>query len=128
MQRELGLLANSTPPVRRADPNLVRQCKNEQDAYKLCLSLSPVYRTQGDIADILGISRTQFNKALNADSRGRRQSLMITAIVDLQRLCCNTAVRQWEDMYAEGLLDCQRKPEDREAELLAELAELRASA
>ena len=128
MQREIRLLAEITNELKKIDEDLVKRCDTEQAAFRLCINQSRAHRPQQDLADDLGVSRSSLNTILNSDMGERPRYLSRANQVVLQQLCQNTAIDQWAELYGRGRLFCQRKVEDRKAELLKELAELEATA
>jgi len=121
LQGELALLANVTQELRELDARIVAQCDTEQRAFHLCVDQSTVYRSQESLAGLIGMRKSDFNCALNADLNDRPRFLSRTRQIALQRVCGNRAIDQWADLYEKGLLNCQRSKESRKAELLKEL-------
>lgn len=120
----MGLIGEISNEIISLDWSLVRLCKTEQEAMRLCIDKSRVRRKQEDIAELLGMNRSSLNTILNADHNTRARYMSRLKQIELQKLCGNRAIDQWAEMYAKGLLNHQTSTEQRKAELLAELREL----
>ena len=121
LQKELALLGEVTRELRELDARLVACCDTEQRAFHLCIDKSTVYRSQGNIADLIGMCKSDLNCALNADINHRPKYLSRTRQIKLQQICGNRAIDQWASLYEKGLLNCQKSKESRKEELLREL-------
>ena len=119
MQRELRLLADVTENLRAVDSKLVSLCDTEQRAFHLCVDMARPRRSQAEIAEALGMSKSDLNCCLNADINNRPKYLSRTRQMALQHVCGNTAIDQWADLHERGMLACQRD----QAEEIAELKE-----
>lgn len=108
MQSELRLMGKISCEIISVDMNLVRRCKTEQDAFRLCVQFDPVRRSHRDLAELMNMSPGGFNSVLNGDSGKRVRYMSRVQQIRLQQLCCNRAIDQWAELYAQGLLDCQR--------------------
>ncbi len=116
-QREMQLLADIKEDMRRLPDGDVACCDTEQRAFHLCIKESRIYRSQADIAESIGMCKSDFNCALNADINDRPKYLSRTRQVNLQLLCGNRAIDQWADLYERRMLNCQRTAEQQLAEL-----------
>ena len=127
-QFELTLLGQTNAPIREIPSETVACWTTEQEAYRHCCLAHPAKLSQEKIAERIGLKRGNFNTVLNSDAPGRvTRSLLLAQLKDLQKECRCYCIDQWADMYDKGLLNHQRTTTDREAILLAELAEIRAS-
>lgn len=124
MQRELNLMGEISSEIKDVDLTLVRLCKTEQAAMRLCINKSRVFRTQRDLAALLDMSVGTLNTILNSDHGDRKRHMSRVGQINLQKLCGNRAIDQWAEMYGRGLLNHQETVEQRKAELRAELARL----
>lgn len=125
MQQELKLLASASPRMADIQSDAIAACDSEQEAMRLCVRLAVPFRKQRDIAELLGLKPGIFNRMLNADHHDQPRYMSRVLQIKLQQVCGNRAVDQWADLYAKGMLNCQRTVADREAELVAELNKLR---
>ncbi len=132
MQREMTFLSDEKREPRQVDSYKVAMCTTEQDAYRLCLSESRVYRTHATIAELMGFIKSdgegdsgRIGRMLNADRSSQPLRMDRVMQLRLQDICENKAIDQWADMYSLGILNCQRTAADREEELLAELSRVR---
>lgn len=125
MQQELGLISAVTSQLADIQANAVSACETEQEALRLCVARANPYRSQSDIAELIGINHSVLNRMLNADHHHQPRYMSRVLQIKLQQVCGNRAVDQWADLYAKGMLNCQRTVADREAELVAELNKLR---
>lgn len=121
MQKKLQLLQEVKTDMQHVDERLVRQCRTEQEAMRLCIRVSRVFRSQESIAESLGMKKGSLNTILNSDQSDRRRHMSRVDQVELQRLCGNRAVDQWARLYEQGLLNHQLTKAQRKAELLEEL-------
>lgn len=124
IQRELALLADVTERLRAVDDKLVALCDTEQRAFHLCVDLARPRKSQAELAEALGMSEADFNCCLNADINNRPKYLSRTRQIALQRVCGNTAIDQWADLYSRGMLVCQRDRAQEIAELRERLEKL----
>lgn len=69
----------------------LRAVKDFKDAIRLCIKLAPVRRTQNDLAALIGVNATQFSKVLNGSFH-----LPGDAITELEKVCQNTAITQYQ--------------------------------
>ena len=125
-QGELGLLGGADYQLVDLPIDFVSRCDTEQAAFRECILRSRVRFNQEDLAAELGMTKGSFNTILNSDCGKRVRTLSRTNQIKLQQICGNRAIDQWADLYAKGMLNCQRTVQDREAALLEELAKLRA--
>lgn len=125
MQQELGLISVLPSQLADIQANAVAACETEQEALRLCVARANPYRSQSDIAELIGVDKSVLNRMLNADHHDQPRHMSRVLQIKLQQICGNRAVDQWADLYAKGMLNCQRTVADREAELLAELDRLR---
>lgn len=123
-QQQLKIMGAISTQVVDLPSDWVASCDTEQAAFRLCIANHPAKLHQGDIAELLGESRANLNTILNSDYNKRKRTLSRVKQIELQKICQNRAIDQWADLYAKGMLNCQRTVTDRKAELLAELAEL----
>ena len=118
----MGAIDSKMVPV---DSRLVAMCDTEQAAFRLCVNQARVRRTQESIAELMGMTKGALNTVLNSDQSERKRHMSRVQQISLQRICGNTAIDQWADLYEKGLLDCQRDVDDELARLEAEVARLR---
>jgi len=104
--------------------DVVALCPTEQAAYRLCINQALVPVDQEGLAEHWNISKGALNKMLNCDKGSRKRYMPRFMQAELQQICGNRAIDQWADLYAKGMLNCQRTVVDRKAELLAELKRL----
>lgn len=115
MQQELApLLGVIEGAPSEIDWALVRMCDTEQEAIRLCQAKARnlAYRKDGPLAKDLGMSRASFNTIRNCDQHERQRYMPSTKKIDMQKLCGNWAIRQWEELYARGDLNCQRSDKE----------------
>lgn len=115
MQQEMALIGAVKGGKTLVDWDLVKLCDTEYAAFRLCRRQSPVHFNDGDLAELLGMSRAKLNTILNSDMNERHIKLSRAEQVKLQQICKNTAVDQWAEMLDKGLLNCQRS--DREIQI-----------
>lgn len=125
LQQELGYLSYLTNKLVELDEMLVKQCDSPQRAYRLVMENARVQMSQEDWAGSIGMNTSQFKQCISLNPNIRK-NMPPEAEEKLQRLAGNLAMRQWRDLYREGQLNCQRRPQDRIAQLEAELARERA--
>jgi hypothetical protein len=128
MQKQLALLAEMRTKLRVIEDHIIALCATEQAAFRMCINKAEPAMTQGTIASKLKIAKGDFNTILNSDQNKRVRNLSRTNQIHLQQICQNSAIDQWADLYTKGMLNCQRDPIDRKAELLTELALLESGA
>lgn len=128
MQSELRLIGEIDGEIRELPWQHVAMCDTEQAAARLCVNQARVYRSQENLADLMEMSVGAFNTILNSDRTNRVRYFGRKREKILQRLCGNSAIDQWAELFEKGMLNCQKSKADREAELLRALAEIRASA
>jgi len=124
MQKSLPLMGCISSEVREMPYEEIAHLPTEQAAFRYCIRYAIVHRTQANIADLLGVSTGDLNCMLNADQNNRPRYMSRTRQIELQRICGNAAIDQWADLYAKGLLVCQKSVERRLAELDAERSQL----
>lgn len=124
MQRELTFFSEIPKQLAEIQANAVSACENEQEAMRLCVARANPYRSQSDIAELIGVDKSVLNRMLNADHHHQPRHMGRELQIKLQQVCGNRAVDQWAELYARGALNCQRTVDDRKAELLAELERL----
>lgn len=124
-QTSLPLMGAIDSKVIPVDSRLVAMCDTEQAAFRLCINQARVRRTQESIADLMGMTKGALNTVLNSDYSTRARHMSRVQQINLQRICGNTAIDQWADLYSQGLLDCQRDVDDALARAEAEVARLR---
>lgn len=123
MQREMGFM-NVVDTGRVNLPwEHIACCDTAQAAARMCIRRAKVYRTRENLADALGVNKSHFNTMLSSDSGKRVRNMPLGLIEDLQDLCGNNAINQWQELYRTRSLNCQKSKDDRKAELLRELAE-----
>ena len=127
LQQELAMLGEVTQQLRAVDDRLVAMCDTEQRAFHLCVERANPRRSQAQIAEMMGMNKADLNCCLNADINDRPKYLSRTRQIALQRICGNTAIDQWADLYSRGMLVCQRTRGDEIAELRQRLAVLEGS-
>lgn len=76
--------------VKTVEDSELRGAKSFKDAIKLCIQLSPIKRTQNDLACLAGINPCQFSKILKSDFHLPGDSISV-----IEKLCGNTAITQW---------------------------------
>jgi hypothetical protein len=69
---------------------LISSCRDAHEAVLLCIQLRRVKYVQGELADILGLSRGYWSKILN-----RQATFPINRTEDLELLCGNWAITQF---------------------------------
>ena len=124
MQREMTFYSAVSTQLVDLQANAIAACETEQEAMRLCVARAVPYRNQPDIAELIGVDKSVLNRMLNADHHAQPRHMSRVLQIKLQQVCGNRAVDQWADLYAQGMLNCQRTVEDRKAELLAELENL----
>lgn len=107
--------------------DLVAICPTKADAYRLCMNHSRVKRSDGNWADLLGLTAGHLSQILNQRTNTPKY-MPPDAEVELIRISGNRAVTQWLELAAKGQLRKEKSKEDRERELLEELARIRQSA
>jgi len=109
-QKEMMLAAIVFSEPKELDWSLVKLCKTEQEAMRLCIRKSPRYcSSQRDLSIDLGFkSSSALNSILSSDYAKRVRNMSRTMQIKLQRLCGNKALDQWAEMYSKGLLISQR--------------------
>lgn len=125
-QMELAVLADCSYELKELKEQDVAKCSNKVQAYRMCVNNSVVVRTHQTWSELLGISRSYFTQMLNADTSDKPRYMPPEIEQKLMKLAGNSAPIQWQQLELEGRLHCQVTKEQREQELLAELAELRA--
>lgn len=124
MQREMSFYSAVPSQLADIQANAIAACETEQEALRLCVARANPYRNQSDIAELIGVDKSVLNRMLNADHHDQPRYMSRVLQIKLQQICGNRAVDQWADLYAQGMLNCQRTVADRKAELLAELEKL----
>lgn len=127
MQREMGLLGDVTPKMRPVEDALVAIHPTEQASFRLCINQSPVRLTHDAIAACLKVSRSALTTMLGADTSKRPRYMPRWMQVELQKLCQNTAIDQWAELYSRGLLQCQRTKEALIEDLERQLAQAKSA-
>lgn len=110
--------------VKPAPEGQLRAAKTFKDALTLCIKLSPIKRTQADLACLAGINVAQFSKVLNGGFHLPGDTIPI-----IERLCGNTAITQWLALQHNGVLvieTVEQKLARENAELRAQLAKVAA--
>ncbi len=126
MQSEMPLIGSVSGGMKRLPDDLVAKCKTLQEAIRLSINQSPVYRTYEDWAELLGLAdRADFCRIINSDQSKRVRNMDYQKTRRLMQLCGNTAIEQWCDLADKGMLDCQRY-DDEEKRLMEELERVRA--
>lgn len=125
---ELPVLADCTYQLKDLPREHVARCSCIEEAYRMCLNKSIVYRTHQTWAELLGISRGAFTAILNADRSDRPRYMPHPIKSQLTRLAGNRAIYQWEEMELKGELYSQKTAQQEMAELEARLAELKRTA
>lgn len=105
--------------VKPAPEGQLRAAKTFKDALRLCIKLSPVKRTQNDLAILAGINACQFSKILKSDFHLPGDSIAV-----IEKLCGNTAMTQWLALQHGAELH-YKTAEEKLAEAQAEIARLR---
>ncbi len=126
LQRELPLLGCITAHMMDLPAGHVAQQPTFQAALRLSINRSRVAYDNGTLADLIGIDRSSFQCMLNADQSDRYRAFPPEKLYLLEREIGNNGPSQWLEMCKKGLLDCQKSVDDKEAELLEQLAALRA--
>lgn len=128
MQREMNLIGMVSGERANLPWDHIACCDTPQAAMRLCVRRAQVYRTREDIAEILNVDRSQFNTMLSSDGHKRTRNMPFDLAEDLQDLCCNNAINQWQQLYRTRGLNCQKSKQTQEAELLRALEQLRRQA
>lgn len=108
--------------VKTVPESQLKAAKTFKDSLRLCIKLSPVKRTQNDLACLAGINACQFSKILKSDFH-----LPGDSIAAIERLCGNTAMTQWLALQHGATLH-YKSPEEIIKEQAEEIAILRARA
>lgn len=124
-QMNIPMMAAIHPDIQAAPEHLVSLCDTKADAYRLTMNLSRVKRSDATWAELLGLSRGYLSQILNPRTNSPKY-MPPKAEVELVRLAGNTAFCQWVIMSAKGQLNSQKTDAQREAELLQELAAIKA--
>lgn len=109
MQNQLALIGCLDSGLRELRLSDIAHLTTEQAAFRFCIQCSRVHHTQEDLADMMETSKGELNCMLNADSNKRPKYMSRTRQIKLQRICGNTAIDQWAELYANNLLICQRE-------------------
>lgn len=86
-QRQIPILS-AMPAPNTVDPDVVDRCENALDAVRLCIHLSNFSHER--ICDAPGIDRGHWSRMMQG-----RAHFPTNKLVDLQRLCGNTAPTQY---------------------------------
>lgn len=127
LQQEMAFLGALTSELKQLDRDLVKRYSSHAEACHLCMQFSRVHRTQDEWADVIGMNRSQFKQCISTGGK-RVKNLPAEKEEELQKAAGNLALTQWRELYRNGELHCQQDKEAREAELLRELAHIRATA
>jgi DNA-binding transcriptional regulator YdaS (Cro superfamily) len=106
--------------LKSVEPSQLRAALDFKSAVALCIRLSPIKRTQNDLAALAGINPCQFSKVLNG-----KFHLPGDKIPVIERLCANTAITQWLAKQHSAQLHFETL-EEKVARLEAELAKVAA--
>ena len=112
VQRELPVHGFIKQEVRDLPWDLIAKCSTEQAAMRVCVSQSKIPYTHDEIAEYLDCKRCEVTAMLNADKNRRKKWMCRTRQVRLQQLCGNRAIDQWAEMFAKGMLICQRSVDE----------------
>jgi hypothetical protein len=93
------------PDPRRLDDALIESCKDYRDAVTLCLDSRIRKMQEGEIAAYLGLKRAQLAKVKMGLAKLSTEQETI-----LQRLCSNTALRQYADKCERDIDNLIDKP------------------
>lgn len=107
LQQEMALMGVLDSEPRLLDWNLVRHCRTEQQAMRLCKDKSYTRMTDDDLAEVLGMTRGALNTILNSDRNKRPRYMPRTKQICMQRVCGNRAIDQWAELYEKGQLQYQ---------------------
>lgn len=119
MQQELRLIGVLDSEPRKLDWSVIKHCRTEQAAMRLCKDKSYAKYTDEDIADELGMTRASLNTILNADRpNGRSRTMSRVQQIKMQRFCGNRAIDQWAELYEKGMLHCQQSDKQLKIEAL----------
>ena len=121
-QGELNLMGQINRPMQTVEQSAIALCDTWQAAARLCVRRSGL--SQEAVAGHMSMTLGALNTILNGDHNERVRHLNPQAVCDLQQICRNTAITQWQTAYTFGDLICQRTKEQRRAELLQELQSL----
>lgn len=124
MQREMALMGLVNSERANLPWEHIACCDTAQAAMRMCIRRAKVYRTRENLADALNVNKSHFNTMLSSDSGKRVRNMPLDLIEDLQDLCGNNAINQWQQLYRTRALNCQKSKESRKAELLRELEQL----
>lgn len=102
----------------------VAQCDTEQAAMRLCIQESRIKWDHRALAEQLGMTGGSLNTIINSDYHARNRYLSRVMQIELQRLCGNRAIDQWADLYARGMLRCQKGKTEEIKQLRSRLREL----
>lgn len=122
MQGNLGLVGRLDTGRQNLPWEWVELCSSPQQAARLCIEKARIYRNQGDLAEILNVDRSHLNTMLNSKEGRRVRNMPLELIEDLQDLCGNNAINQWQELYRKKLLRCQKDLKAERAKLLEQLA------
>jgi hypothetical protein len=126
MQKEMNLMGIVSTERINLPWDHIACCDTAQAAARMCIRRAKVYRTRENLADLLKVNKSHFNTMLSADNGKRVRNMPLELIEDLQDLCGNNAINQWQQLYRTRQLNCQKTVADEETELLERLAEIRA--
>jgi len=130
MQTSLPLMGCISSEVREMPYEEIAHLPTEQAAFRYCIRYARVHRTQRVVAELLSvgekkiISTGELNCMLNADNNDRPKYMSRTRQIKLQKICGNTAIDQWAELYSKGLLVCQKSVDQRLKEIELERAQL----
>lgn len=124
MQNNLPLMGCIEGSTRQMPYEEIAYLPTEQAAFRYCVQHARIHRTQEDIAELLGVGKGELNCMLNADQNKRPKWMSRTRQVGLQKICGNTAIDQWAELYEKKMLVCQKSASDRQKEIEAERADL----
>lgn len=127
-QLELPVLANCTYEIKPMPTEHVARCRTIQEAYRMCVNHSIVYRTRDTWGELLGMKGGSFTSILNADMSDRPRYAPDGFIKKLTRLSGNDCIYQWIALDKHDQLYHQRSKDAEVEELEARLAELRKTA
>ena len=126
-QSDLPLMGVLTSKVVDLPEAWIAELPTFQDALKLSIQQAKVAHIHQVFASMIGIDRSSFNCMMNAGQNKRYRAFPPEKLLELEQATGNRAPMQWLEMRSKGLLRTQRTKSEREAELLAELEQLRSS-
>jgi hypothetical protein len=123
-QREIGIGPGKVAALVEAPISEIRLCRNELDAARLMMRLSPVKRHEAAWAEMMGISPSTFNEIMNNGRGSRVRNPPPGFFRELQRLSQTDVMAKFYALQIGRTLTAVDEKEERRRELLAELEAL----